>query len=110
MKIFYIEKEKFLRNLLESFAKIKKIDIYTYSKGYGYKTILIDYNPDLVLVDLNTILDNSHEIRQLSIKNIIFIGSKDVRDEIIGDYMANAPLVKKPITLENLEKIINNNY
>ncbi|MBY0414458.1 MAG: hypothetical protein K2Q18_09845 [Bdellovibrionales bacterium] len=53
-KVFYIEKEKFLRSMMELALRAKKAEVYTVETLEGNFYLLDDLRPDLVIFDLET--------------------------------------------------------
>jgi response regulator RpfG family c-di-GMP phosphodiesterase len=53
-KVFYIEKEKFLRSMMEFALRAKKAEVYTVETLEENFYLLDDLKPDLVIFDLET--------------------------------------------------------
>lgn len=53
-KVFYIEKEKFLRSMMEIALRAKKAEIYTVETLDENFYLLDDLKPDLIIFDLET--------------------------------------------------------
>ncbi len=52
--IFYIEKEKFLRTMMENICKNKGIDVYTIDSAEDCLYLIKDLASDLIIIDLET--------------------------------------------------------
>ena len=60
-RVFYIEKEKFLRSMMELALRAKKAEVYTIGTLEENFYLLDDLKPDLIIFDLDTCLEAGSE-------------------------------------------------
>lgn len=56
--VFFIEGEKFLRDMLELIFKDRGLSIYTIESAADCVYLIDDLKPDLIVADLNTLIPN----------------------------------------------------
>lgn len=56
--IFYIEKEKFLRSMMEHLCKTKGINVYTIDSSEDCLYLIEDLTPNLIVIDLSSTAGN----------------------------------------------------
>lgn len=103
-KVFYIEKEKFLRSMMELALRAKKAEIYTVESLAENFYLLDDLSPDLVIFDMETCKSAGDEAFQklmsYSSKTKLIMtgpkGSEDSMDTHVHGHIA------KPIVATNL--------
>lgn len=106
-KVFYIEKEKFLRSMIEMALKSKSAEIYTVDSITDKFYLLDDLSPDLILVDLASVsaLELEEILKKSAGKKIAFTGSPE-------DLEKNSSLevslkLEKPLVVNKIsEKIL----
>ena len=106
--VLYIEKEKFLRQLLEGVFKAKNAKIHT-EDGIQDKFYLIeDLKPSIIIVDLETV--NENEIQTLySYQSIKLIATAKNEYPHI-DMTKFSKIIKKPLVVATIfEQIFSNN-
>ena len=64
-RVLYIEKEKFLRSMMELALRAKQAEIHTVETLQDNLYLLQDLTPQLVLFDLETCQQNPDELEQL---------------------------------------------
>ena len=79
---FFIDREKFLRDMVELSLKEKGLAIYTIDSAKDCIYLIKDLTPDLIIVDLDTLLPNLEDffsgLDQDNIKpHILSIGTQD---------------------------------
>ena len=99
-KVFYVEKEKFLRSMMELALRAKKAEIYTVETLNANFYLIDDLKPDLIIfdleqsaADLETLYGYSDRIR------LVASGAEDRRDSLDSRVKGFLP---KPIVVHNL--------
>lgn len=60
-RVFYIEKEKFLRSMMELALRAKKAEVYTVETLESNFYLLDDLKPELIIFDFETCKDSGDE-------------------------------------------------
>lgn len=64
-RVFYIEKEKFLRSMMEFALRAKNVEIHTVETLLNNTYLLYDLTPDLVIFDYETLRATPDELSLL---------------------------------------------
>lgn len=84
-KIFYIEKEEFLRSMMEFALKDRGGEVYTVPTILNNFYLLDDLAPDLIIFDVETARDHLLELSKYSSKAILVaVGSEAQKSEVEG--------------------------
>lgn len=102
--VFYIEKEKFLRSMLEATLKAKVESIYTVETLENNQYLLEDLKPDLVIADFSSL--KKDEIQYLlDHKNYKLVLSVEANDlELLNAYTGIDHVLMKPIVVNDLAR------
>lgn len=103
-KVFYIEKEKFLRSMMELALRAKKAEVYTVETLTENFYLLDDLKPDLIIFDLETVvLAGSDAMEKLlsyqHVAKLIMagtVGSENTMDSRVKGFLS------KPLVAHNL--------
>ena len=107
-RVFYIEKEKFLRSMLELALRAKKAEVYTVETLSENFYLLDDLKPDLVIFDLETVLEAGapalEELYSYADRTKLVMtgtpGSENSQDKRVSGF------IPKPIVAHNLAERI----
>ncbi len=103
-RVFYIEKEKFLRSMIEVALKAKKAEIYTVDTLSNNFYLIDDLNPQLVLFDLDNTPQDLEQLYQYHNRLKLIatgpIGSENSLDSRVSGF------IPKPIVAHNLAERI----
>jgi len=108
MKIFIVEDEKFLRNYMERFLKLKGYQVISFQDAESFFNEAIPNKDDCVILDINLPGKNGFDIiDQLNARNcgihVIFISAlKDVEQIVRAFKSGGSDYIKKPFELEEL--------
>lgn len=75
-RVFFIESEKFLRDMAELLFKNRGYEIYTTAKIKDHFYLLDDLLPDVVVFDLGTVLDGDMIETSLELKELLTYSKK----------------------------------
>lgn len=103
-RVFYIEKEKFLRSMLELALRAKKAEVYTVETLTENFYLLDDLKPDLIIFDLETVLASGPAVLEelyayADRTKLVMTGtpaSENTRDKRVSGF------ISKPIVAHNL--------
>lgn len=99
-KIFYIEKEEFLRSMMEFALKARGCEIYTVATILNNFYLLDDLAPDLIIFDVETTRNQILELSKYSAKAILVaVGSEAQKIEVDG-FVKN--YLTKPLEVKNI--------
>ena len=106
--VFYIERESFLRSMLEIAFKHAKEEIYTIDTIVDNYYLLDDLNPALIFFDVKTVgdeLENLLAYHQTNLKSAVLIatGTEEDKEKVSGRVK---DFILKPIPATNLVKKI----
>jgi len=113
-KILIIEDEKSLRDTLKLNLEIESYQVEALSSGLNSNTVIKDFNPDLILLDVMLPdMDGMSIYKNLRKENInipvIFLTAKNsVQDKVEGLKLGADDYITKPFDLEELLLRINN--
>ncbi|MCK5882400.1 MAG: hypothetical protein KAG61_01830 [Bacteriovoracaceae bacterium] len=101
--VFFIDKEKFLRTMLELVFKERGLDIYTIESGADCTYLIDDLTPDLIVADLATLSPDietffsSFEERNITVP-ILALGMESDWDQLEKFQDRFVGLEKKPLS------------
>lgn len=108
-RVFYIEKEKFLRSMMELALRAKKAEVYTVETLADNFYLIEDLKPELIIFDLDTLTNDGPEVMEklFSYANqakIIMTGAPGSENSMNKNVSGFIP---KPIVAHNLaEKVL----
>ena len=99
-KVFYVEKEKFLRSMFELALRAKKAEIYTVETLKDNFYLIDDLKPDLVIFDLDQSLSDLESLYEYSDRlRLVATGSPEFEFTLDKRVRGFLP---KPIVAHNL--------
>ena len=103
-RVFYIEKEKFLRSMMELALRAKKAEVYTVETLEENFYLIDDLKPSLIIFDFETCQSASPEALEKLYsysQNAILLMTGPVGSENSKDYRVQA-FLQKPLVAQNL--------
>ena len=107
-RVFYIEKEKFLRTMMELALRAKKAEVYTVETLSDNFYLIDDLKPELIIFDFETCMESGQEV-------LTKLYSYSDRAKLIMTGTANSEnslpdnvsgFITKPIVVHNLAERI----
>lgn len=99
-KVFYIEKEKFLRSMVELALRAKDVEVHTLEKIEGNFYLLDDIKPHLIIFDLEiNALDLEKLYSYSTGAKLVATGEEKLKDSLDSRISGFIP---KPIVAHNL--------
>lgn len=99
-RVFYIEKEKFLRSMMELALRAKKAEVYTVETLSDNFYLIDDLKPDLVIFDLETAGEHLPALYEYSKSTKLIatgaVGSENSLDPRVSGF------IPKPLVAHNL--------
>ena len=106
-KIFVVDDEKNIRDLIEKYLVADNFEVHSYGDGKYISSEVKRLNPDLIVLDI--MMPNSNglelckEIRKFSEIPIIFVSAKDEEfDRILGLEIGGDDYLSKPFSPREL--------
>ncbi len=99
-KVFYIEKEKFLRSMFELALRAKNMEIYTVETLHENFYLIDDLKPDLIIFDLDQKSADLEMLYEYS-KNIRLVATGAPENQNLLDPRVHG-FLPKPIVAHNL--------
>ncbi len=103
-KIFYIERNPFLRSMMEFAIKATGAEIYTTESITAYFYLLDDLRPDLILFDVQSVGDSLELLKAYS-PHTIMVATGQLEDQAFVHGLVTKFIVK-PIEARNLAESI----
>ncbi len=99
-KVFYVEKEKFLRSMFEVALRAKKAEIYTVETLHENFYLIDDLKPDLIIFDLGQSAEDLEMLYGYSSSVVLVAtGTPEARESLDARVKGFIP---KPIVAHNL--------
>ena len=99
-RVFYIEKEKFLRSMMELALRAKKAEVYTVETLSDNFYLIDDLKPELILFDLDLPASDLEKLYEYSNKAKLIatgpVGSENSLDKRVSGF------IPKPLVAHNL--------
>ncbi|MBL6989803.1 MAG: hypothetical protein ISR65_08490 [Bacteriovoracaceae bacterium] len=111
--LFYIEREKFLRNMLEMASISESVELFTTEDIVRDFHFIADILPELIVLDIQTVIDdvtwffeNLDNVPEAAQIPVLVTGS--IADlDLISEYRCRIlGIIKKPITTKNIAQVI----
>ncbi len=103
-RVFYIEKEKFLRSMMELALRAKKAEVYTVETLSENFYLIDDLKPDLIIFDLNNDPSDLEKLYEYSKEAKLVatgvVGSENSLDKRVSGFLP------KPLVAHNLAERI----
>ena len=99
-KVFYIEKEKFLRSMFELALRAKKTEIYTVESLHENFYLIDDLRPDLIIFDLNQSPADLELLYEYSKKSTLVATGMPEMEKSLDSRVKG--FIAKPIVAHNL--------
>ena len=98
--VFYIEKEKFLRTMIEAALKLKNHNVYTIDTIVDNYYLIDDLKPQVIIFDIDTMGAELHNfIKYVKEATLVATGTKNQR-ELVQGYVHD--FIEKPILASKL--------
>jgi hypothetical protein len=104
-KVFYIEKEKFLRTMMELALRAKNAEIYTVETISGNFYLIDDLAPDLIIFDLSIELDDLEKLYTYY-NRVRLVATGPAGSENSLDFRVTGFLVKPLVIKDIAEKVL----
>lgn len=103
-KIFYIDKEKFLRSTLEGLAKnLSDIEVYTLESSDDCFFRIKDFKADLIFVDIESIIDQPEFFETLRSNFKTACVTTGDPSKLLKEYRNDTALhIEKPLDVESI--------
>jgi len=99
-KVFYIEKEKFLRSMFEVALRAKKAEIYTVETLKENFYLIDDLKPDLIIFDLDQSASDLETLYEYSDRIRLVATGAPEKEKILDPRLRG--FIPKPIVAHNL--------
>lgn len=110
--VFYIEKEKFLRQMVEESLKLSNVQGHCFESGENLSYFYEDLNPEVLLVDLESLEGHLEQfLGHLAASScaqipVVFIGSENLYSESGSPLEDRATLIQRPLSPTALLEIL----
>lgn len=105
-EVFYLEREAFLRMVLEKFAKIQGIEVYTHDGQEDPNYLIKDLRPKRLFIDAQTYLEQRNKWTETDLETteipIVWTGFKDDLEKLEQAGIRPAHSLQKPLEAAKL--------
>lgn len=109
-EVFYIEREPFLRLMLEKYARLREIEVYTVNGDEAPGYLIADLKPKRLMVDALTFLEMGQkarsEVLDASDIPVIWTGFPDDLEVLAAEIGPLDKVLKKPLEAASLTEQI----
>lgn len=109
-EVFYIEREPFLRLMLEKYARLREIEVYTITGDEAPGYLIADLRPKRLMVDALTFLEMSQkartEVLDASDIPVIWTGFPDDLEVLSAEIGPLEKVLTKPLEASSLTEQI----